>query len=72
MHIFMGACLFSNHYMIASLRGSDTMRCAVVARRYVNLFFPSCSMFGWKLEHYSFSMFTGNLFFPCVSAAASL
>jgi len=43
MHVFRGSvCFFSNHSMIASLRGSDTMLCAAVASVYGNLFFPSC------------------------------
>ena len=41
----------SNHSMVASLRGSDTMRCVVVASTYGNIFFPSCWRFHWMLEH---------------------
>jgi len=67
-----GSCVFSNHYMVASLRGSDTMMCAAVASIYGNLFFPSCWMFDWMLDHYSVCKFTGNLFFLCVSVVASL
>jgi len=48
------------------------MRCDAVASTYGNLLFPSYWMFGLMLEHYSFCMFTGNLFFPCVSVAPSL
>ena len=47
MHVFRGSVYgFSNHYMVASLRGSDFMRCAAVASLYGNLFFPSRWMFG--------------------------
>jgi len=30
----------SNHSLVASLRGSDTMRCVEVSSSYGNLFFP--------------------------------
>jgi len=32
-----GVCVFSNHSMVASLRGSNTMRCATVASLYGKL-----------------------------------
>jgi len=28
-----GACMFSNHSMVASLRGNDTMKCVAVASK---------------------------------------
>jgi len=34
--------MFSNLSMIASLRGSDTMKCAAVTSIDGNLFFPLC------------------------------
>jgi hypothetical protein len=43
--------VFSNHSMVASLRGSDTMRCAAVASCLEIYFFPICWMFVWMLEH---------------------